>query len=69
VAAREQLIADAPTPVVERRLTTGARYRTVKVLYAPDALKARLAELGWDVEIRTIGWRFFYATTGRETPT
>jgi cyclopropane fatty-acyl-phospholipid synthase-like methyltransferase len=61
VAANEQLIADAPAPAVERRLTTGARYRTVKVFYAPDTLKGRLAELGWHVEIRTVGWRFFYA--------
>jgi trans-aconitate methyltransferase len=65
VAAHEQLIMDAPAPAVERRLTTGARYRTVKVFYEPDMLKARLAELGWDLEIRTIGWRFFYAAASR----
>jgi cyclopropane fatty-acyl-phospholipid synthase-like methyltransferase len=65
VAAHEQPIADAPAPAVERRLTTGARYRTVKVFYAPDALKARLAKLGWDVAIRTVGWRFFYAAGSR----
>jgi demethylmenaquinone methyltransferase/2-methoxy-6-polyprenyl-1,4-benzoquinol methylase len=67
VAEHEQLIADAPAPAAERRLTTGARYRAVKVFYAPDTLKALLAELGWDVEIRTIGWRFFYAAASRET--
>jgi trans-aconitate methyltransferase len=65
VAAHEQLIADAPAPAVERRLTTGARYRTVKVFYEPGMLKARLVELGWDVEIRTVGWRFFYAAASR----
>jgi demethylmenaquinone methyltransferase/2-methoxy-6-polyprenyl-1,4-benzoquinol methylase len=65
VAAHEQLIADAPAPAVERRLTTGAPYRTVKVFYAPETLKARLAKLGWHVEIRTVGWRFFYAAAGR----
>jgi cyclopropane fatty-acyl-phospholipid synthase-like methyltransferase len=64
-AAHEQPIADVPAPAVERRLTTGARYRTVKVYYTPDALKARLAKLGWDVEIRTVGSRFFYATASR----
>jgi hypothetical protein len=37
----------------------------VKVFYAPDSLKARLAALGWHVEIRTVGWRFFYAAAGR----
>lgn len=65
VAPHERSIADAPAPAVERRLTTGAVYRTVKVLYEPDTLRARLAELGWDVEIRTVGWRFFYAAASR----
>ena len=65
VAAHEQLITGAPAPAVERRLTTGARYRTVKVFYEPGTLKARLVELGWDVEIRTVGWRFFYAAANR----
>ena len=65
VAAHEQLIADAPAPAVARRLMTGARYRTVKVFYEPDTLKARLVELGWDVDIRTVGWRFFWAAASR----
>jgi trans-aconitate methyltransferase len=65
VAAHEQLITGAPAPAVERRLTTGARYRTVKVFYEPDTLKARLVELGWDVDIRTVGWRFYWAAASR----
>ena len=65
VAVHEQPIADAPAPAVERRLTTGAGYRTIKVFYEPDTLQARLVELGWDVEIRTVGWRFFYAAASR----
>jgi ubiquinone/menaquinone biosynthesis C-methylase UbiE len=68
VAAHEQLITDAPAPAVERRLTTGARYRTVKVFHAPETLKARLAKLGWEVEIGTVGWRFFYAAASRSEP-
>ena len=65
VAAHEQLIADTSAPAVERRLTTGGRYRTVKAFYAPDTLTARLAKLGWDAEIRTVGWRFYYAAANR----
>jgi len=65
VAAHEQPIANSPAPAVERRLTTGARYRTVKVFSAPDTLKAQLAELGWHIEIRTAGRRFFYAAAAR----
>ena len=30
-----------------------------------DKLKARLAEHGWEVQIRTVGWRFFWATASR----
>jgi trans-aconitate methyltransferase len=65
-AAHERLIADAPGPAVERELRSGARYRAVKAFYAPATLSARLATLGWRAEIRTIGWRFFYATARRE---
>lgn len=64
-AAHERPIVGAAAPAVERYLTTGVRYRTVKVFYAPDMLKARLAELGWDVEIQTVGWRFFCAAARR----
>lgn len=65
VAQHEQLITGAPAPAVERRLTTGARYRAVKVFYEPDTLKARLVELGWDADIRTVGWRFYWAAASR----
>lgn len=65
VAAHERVIANAAAPAVERQLTTGAQFRTVKVFYEPGELKRRLAELGWEVDIRTVGWRFFYATARR----
>jgi trans-aconitate methyltransferase len=65
VAAHERVIADAPAPSVERELETGTRYRTVKTFYAPATLNARLAALGWKVKIRTVGWRYFYATARR----
>lgn len=67
-AADERSIADAPAPVVERDLTTGARYRIVKAFHEPDTLRARLIELGWNAEIRTVGWRFFYAAATRTQP-
>ena len=63
--ADERLIADAPAEAVERDLTTGVRYRIVKAFHEPDALQARLIELGWKAEIRTVGWRFFYAAASR----
>ena len=35
------------TPLVERSLEDGRRYRIVKVFYEPTALEQRLASLGW----------------------
>lgn len=65
-AVREQAIVDAVAPAVTRRLSTGARYRTVKVFYEPAVLRDMLAGLGWRLEIHTVGSRFFYATGGRD---
>ena len=67
VAVHERWIADAIVPVVERSLTTGARYRAIKVLHDPAELGARLSQLGWQADIRTVGWRFFYATAERRS--
>jgi SAM-dependent methyltransferase len=61
VAALEHPAGGRSAPTVLRRLTTGESYRAVKVLYEPDELRARLAALGWDAQIRTVGWRFFCA--------
>jgi SAM-dependent methyltransferase len=65
VAAHERWIADATAPLVERPLTTGERYRAIKVLYDPAELRARLSELGWLADIRTVRRRFFSATVER----
>ena len=50
---------------IERPLSTGERYRAVKVLHEPSELRRRLSALGWQAEIHTVGWRFFYATAER----
>jgi len=65
VATHERWIADAIAPLVERPLTTGERYRAIKVLYDPAELGARLSELGWLADIRTVSWRLFYAAVER----
>jgi SAM-dependent methyltransferase len=63
--AVEQPAPGQPAPAVRRRLTTGRSYRAVKVLHEPDEVRRRLAALGWEAEVRTVGWRFFYATVRR----
>jgi hypothetical protein len=62
VAAQEEVIPNVAAPAVERPLNSGALYRTVKVFYEPDELRDRPALLGWEVSVRAVGWRFFYAT-------
>ena len=62
VTALEQAIPNAVAPAVERQLTTGERFRAVKVFYEPRLLVSKLAALGWQVEVHAIEWRFFYAT-------
>jgi demethylmenaquinone methyltransferase/2-methoxy-6-polyprenyl-1,4-benzoquinol methylase len=65
VATQEQAIAGAVAPAVQRPLRSGAQHRAVKVVYEPEELRARLAELGWKTSIHPVGWRFFYATAER----
>jgi SAM-dependent methyltransferase len=64
-AALEQAIPNAVAPAVERELTTGERFRAVKVLYEPVLLADRLAALGWEAHVHPVGWRFFQATAKR----
>jgi ubiquinone/menaquinone biosynthesis C-methylase UbiE len=43
-----------------RRLADGSEYRIVKQFYKPGRLQARLAELGWRVEVETTREFFIY---------
>ncbi|MDQ6821305.1 MAG: class I SAM-dependent methyltransferase [Actinomycetota bacterium] len=58
----ESRLSGTVAPVVERRLSSGESYRTVKVFYDPVELETRLNGLGWRVTVRPAGWRFFYLT-------
>jgi trans-aconitate methyltransferase len=62
VARFEHQVPDAVAPAVERQLTSGERFRAVKVFYEPQALVALLGAHGWQAEVHPVGWRFFYAT-------
>jgi demethylmenaquinone methyltransferase/2-methoxy-6-polyprenyl-1,4-benzoquinol methylase len=61
----EQAAVGQPAPAVQRRLTTGENYRTVKVFWDPDDLRTRLAALGWEADVRRVGWRYFCATASK----
>lgn len=61
VDATERRAPGTAAPAVERPLRSGERRRIIKVFYEPLELRERLVRLDWEVEIRTVGWRFFYA--------
>ncbi len=47
-------------PTMLRRLADGREYRIVKQFYEPGGLQARLAGLGWSVEVETTREFFIY---------
>jgi len=49
---------------VLRELDDGRQFRAVKVFYGPNELEAKLRALGWKVEVRAAGQRFYW---GRST--
>jgi SAM-dependent methyltransferase len=65
VAAVERPAAEQPAPAVYREVAGVHSFRAVKVLYAPDDLRVRLDALGWQTDIRTVGWRFYSASLHR----
>jgi demethylmenaquinone methyltransferase/2-methoxy-6-polyprenyl-1,4-benzoquinol methylase len=45
---------------VLRELEDGRQFRAVKVFYEPPELEAKLRTLGWNVEVRSAGPRFYW---------
>jgi demethylmenaquinone methyltransferase/2-methoxy-6-polyprenyl-1,4-benzoquinol methylase len=45
---------------VTRRLNDGRAFRIIKIFYEPEALRARLAKLGWTVEVHETREFFIY---------
>ncbi len=56
---REEWI-DEEAGIVRRTLVDGSVHRAVKVLWEPDALERRLAEIGWDASVKGEG-PFYWA--------
>ena len=51
---------------VKRRLNDGREFRIVKVFYRPDELADRLADMGWQVEVRATPSYFLYGFGGSD---
>jgi demethylmenaquinone methyltransferase/2-methoxy-6-polyprenyl-1,4-benzoquinol methylase len=45
-----------------RKLDDGREFRVIKRFYTPDRLASRLAELGWEVDVRATGEFFIYGS-------
>jgi demethylmenaquinone methyltransferase/2-methoxy-6-polyprenyl-1,4-benzoquinol methylase len=45
---------------VVRELEDGRQFRAVKVFYQPSELEAKLRALGWNVQVRPAGHRFYW---------
>ena len=52
---REEFVQGPTVPIVRRPLKDGRTFDVVKVFWEPTELKARLAELGWDINVETSG--------------
>jgi SAM-dependent methyltransferase len=55
---------DEEAGIVRRPLRDGTEHRAVKVLWRPEDLSARLAELGWEASVHAEG-PFYWGTAGR----
>jgi SAM-dependent methyltransferase len=48
-----------------RHVRSGREFQTVKVYWEPAALAARLADLGWDADVRATDWAFIVGSGRR----
>jgi ubiquinone/menaquinone biosynthesis C-methylase UbiE len=56
---------DEAAGIVQRPLTDGTIHRAVKVLWRPDELGRRLADLGWNASVQKSGPFFYWGSAHR----
>jgi hypothetical protein len=64
VNRRHHRLEGPEATTVKRRLNDGREFRIVKVFYRPDELAARLADLGWQVEVQATPSYFLHGCCG-----
>jgi SAM-dependent methyltransferase len=62
--ARDHTMPDEGSSTEQRRLDDGREFEIVKRYYEPAGLRARLAQLGWEADVRSTGEYFIYGTAG-----
>lgn len=60
-----ELVEGETSPVIQRQLKDGTRFRAIKVPHTPEELERRLAQLGWDFRVSYVGGPFFWASGAR----
>jgi ubiquinone/menaquinone biosynthesis C-methylase UbiE len=63
-SAVDHKLSEPNDPTMLRRLADGREYRIVKHFYDPAPLRARLAELGWSIEVHSTPEFFIYGHGG-----
>jgi SAM-dependent methyltransferase len=61
----EELIEGEASPVVERTLSDGRRFRAVKVPHTASDLERRLGELGWRIAVHETAGPFYWGSGSR----
>jgi trans-aconitate methyltransferase len=61
----EELIEGEASPVVERTLSDGRRFRAVKVPHTASYLERRLGELGWRIAVHETAGPFYWGSGSR----
>jgi SAM-dependent methyltransferase len=56
----DELIEGPESSTIVRHLGDGSAYRAVKVPHTPEALEQRLAQIGWQFEVRRTSGPFFW---------
>src|SRR3984957_520824 len=59
-SAVDHKLSEPDDPTMLRRLADGREYRIVKHFYDPAPLRARLADLGWSIEVHSTPEFFIY---------
>ncbi len=60
-----ELVEGIHSPVVQREVNDGTRFRVIKIPYEPAALERRLRALSWDIAVCGTSGPFYWGTGGR----
>jgi SAM-dependent methyltransferase len=60
-----ELIEGPDSPIVQRELNDGQRFRVIKIPYEPAHLETRLRSMNWDIKVTATSGPFYWGTGGR----